>query len=208
MRSEQERDEISAYLDGESEQPEAVERLLQTDQETAAYLNQLRQASGQVRALPSPDVHPAFLARVMAGVAEIDAQRHRHRRWRFPLALCTAAMVLIMTGVSVFYVGSGEQPPSLPESAALQNPPQDVLLVTVLEEHMLENGTELPLVFAPEPSWQEATLADEEVELLDAMDSMLTASLELRLMLSEMDAMEGAAFYELLTEYYAGDHSI
>ena len=64
------RERISAFIDGEARAPKRVERLLRDDPQAAAYHRDLAALSRSIRTLEAPDVHPAFVTRVMAEVSE------------------------------------------------------------------------------------------------------------------------------------------
>ena len=61
---------LSAYLDGESEDPEAVERLLEGEPAVRRRFEVLKAQSASLRDLKLPEVGPAFATRVLAGVRE------------------------------------------------------------------------------------------------------------------------------------------
>jgi len=94
------RDQISAFLDGEARAPGAVERLLRDDPRAAAYHRELAALSRSIRTLEAPDVHPAFAARVMAEVSETRMAR-RAPRW---LLAGAPALVLAVALFAVVYL--------------------------------------------------------------------------------------------------------
>ena len=74
---------LSAYLDGESGDPEAVERLIGGDPAVRRRFEVLQAQSRALRALPPPEVSPAFAARVLAGARQ---ERFRPQRGWVALA--------------------------------------------------------------------------------------------------------------------------
>ena len=88
MKQEEINELLSAHLDGESEDPEAVERLLEGEPDVRRRFEILQSQSKALRSLPLPDVAPEFATRVLAGVRE--ERLSRHRRW-MPLVLPLAA---------------------------------------------------------------------------------------------------------------------
>lgn len=91
-------DELSDYIDGESRDPDRIARHLQFCPECARRHLELRKLSAHLRALPGPEVHPAFATRVLATLAESPAPAP----W-FPLAFPRFAAAAIMT----LLVGAG-----------------------------------------------------------------------------------------------------
>ncbi len=88
-------DELSAYIDGESRNPEFIARHLQSCPDCARRHVELLKLSGHLKALSAPEVHPAFVTRVVAHTVDIP----RARVW-FPLlsprrvaALCIVLLV-------------------------------------------------------------------------------------------------------------------
>ncbi len=73
---------ISAYIDGESDKPREVERLIETDAEAARLHRELSWMSMSMQALPAPEVHPAFATRIVAHVRE-QAVADAAPAWRF-----------------------------------------------------------------------------------------------------------------------------
>ena len=73
---------LSAYLDGESGDPEAVERLIGGDPAVRRRFEVLQAQSRALRALPPPEVSPAFAARVLAGARQ-SGFGHSAGGWRW-----------------------------------------------------------------------------------------------------------------------------
>ena len=87
--------ELSEYLDGESRDPERIARHLQSCPECARRQVELLKLSGHLKALRGPEVHPAFVTRVMAHTAETP----RTRAW-FPRMTPRIAAVLCIAGLA------------------------------------------------------------------------------------------------------------
>lgn len=102
------REEISAFLDGESSSPEAVERLLRDDPQAAAYHRELADLSRTLRSLEAPDTHPAFVTRVMAEVAETDMRRPVPRWLTIgsPAVALAAVLLVLAYTASPWYAGA------------------------------------------------------------------------------------------------------
>jgi hypothetical protein len=114
-------EELSAYLDGESRDPEYIARHLQSCPECARHHVQLLKLSGHLQALRGPDVHPAFVTRVVAHTAEIP----RARVWflQFSTRWAAAFLVLGLIAASTWTWR--------PETAAPAQPEQTVQRVNV-----------------------------------------------------------------------------
>lgn len=106
-------EELSAYIDGESRDADSIARHLQSCPDCARHHVQLLKLSGHLKALAGPDVHPAFVTRVVARTREVP----RSRLWFPRLApRWTAALVifgLVATGAWLGRPG-GEAPPEPP----------------------------------------------------------------------------------------------
>ncbi len=105
------KEQISAFLDGEARAPESVERLLRDDPQAAAYHRELAALSRSIRSLEAPEVHPAFATRVMAEVSETRMARPAPR-W---LLAGGPALVLAVALFAVVYL-------ALPWSAPAPDP--------------------------------------------------------------------------------------
>lgn len=88
--------ELSAYLDGESREPERIARHLQSCPACARRHMELLKISARLQAMKAPEVHPAFLTRVMARTVEAPPARS----WiaslapRFAAAACVIGLGL------------------------------------------------------------------------------------------------------------------
>ena len=77
-------EQISAYIDGESDAPHEAARLIETDAEAARLYRELSRMSSSMQTLAAPDVHPAFATRIAAHVRE-HAAADAAPVWRFVL---------------------------------------------------------------------------------------------------------------------------
>lgn len=104
-------EDISAYIDGESDQPEAVECLIKTNAEAAKLYAELSRTSTHLKALRAPDVHPAFATRVMAHIREAnDMAASGIPAWRrvvYSILSAATAAVLIAIAVWPFWPDRG-----------------------------------------------------------------------------------------------------
>jgi negative regulator of sigma E activity len=193
---------LSAYLDGESEDPDAVERLLESEPDVRRHFEVLKSHSEALRALPRPEVSPAFATRVLAGVRE--ARVKQHRGW-MPLVLPAAAVaaVVVVLGAVYFATQSPVEPATPPMANDIRSlhemDPQT--LDALLEEQFaaypgmmdeLEEGEQTML----DDPWDIATLF-----ALEEMADIISEDMELDMLIDELTADEKAVFRELLIQY-------
>jgi len=89
-------EELSAYLDGESGDADKMAALLQNDSAAARQYLEMAKLSAHLRALPAPDVHPAFATRVLAHIREGAPAPRRSRRWAWTAGLFAAAALVAL----------------------------------------------------------------------------------------------------------------
>ncbi|NUM56413.1 MAG: hypothetical protein HUU46_22475 [Candidatus Hydrogenedentes bacterium] len=126
---------ISAYIDGESEARGDVECLIKEDANAARLYAELSRLSVGMKALPAPDVHPAFVTRVMAHVRDVREAELATPAWRRVIptilgAVTAAAMIAI--AVWPFWPDKGitaptERDPLVAQVLHLRNQPDQVL---------------------------------------------------------------------------------
>jgi hypothetical protein len=154
---------ISAYLDGESDAPEKVARLIETDPEAARLFSELSRLSTGLKALPVPEVHPAFATRVMAHVRE-DRQAAgtaTSRRWVWMNVFgALAAGVVAVLAVWPFLPDKGftaptKSDPVIAEVLRLRNQPDQEL-----------NAQFGPLISEPEGTWAMAAETEGDIALV------------------------------------------
>ena len=88
--------ELSAYLDGESGDADKMAALIQQDSAAARQYLEMAKLSAHLRALPAPDVHPAFATRVLAHIREEAPAPRRSRRWAWTAGLFAAAAIVAL----------------------------------------------------------------------------------------------------------------
>ncbi len=208
MKKKEVGEELSAYLDNEANDPEAVARLLQRDAGAATRHMAMAKLSAHMRAMEAPEVDPAFTTRVVAQVREAqEARSARWRRMRAPMFAAAAAGLLVaMAGL--YALTTREQ--ELPTNQWAQVDPDAVM--EVLEEKLAEDPEALepswafeaasyPETGAPADPWVDA-LAGEDwfVAFADAYDS----NEDLGTLLFSLDESETEVFRELLVSYAQG----
>ena len=91
-------DELSAYLDGELAAGSTLESHVDSCDACLEQLESMRGVSRKLQDLPMPEIHPAFVQRVLAMISEQDSTRGRVSilRWVYSLAPVAVAAVLIL----------------------------------------------------------------------------------------------------------------
>lgn len=194
---------LSAYLDGESTEPEAVERLLREDAEAQRLFEVLKAQSEFVRGLPLPEVAPEFAARVLARAREEGVERHRG--W-MPLVLpfAAAATVVLMLGAVYFATLSSPGPSGHPfeDAVAHWRHADPEALDAALLEGLAEVREEAVLLeYAYGVESVEAFLDPADVLALAQMADVIDNEVELDALLDELTPGEEVVFRELLLEY-------
>lgn len=101
MSDHKKRDEISAYLDGESAAPERVETMLTVTSELSEYHVRLSRVSERMRAWPEAEPRPGFSKRVVAHI-ESNREEESARRWLAPMRAYMAVAILLVVGIVSF----------------------------------------------------------------------------------------------------------
>lgn len=107
-------DQLSAYMDGRANNPQAIEQHLGQCAQCRAYLDQLRSISAQLRDLTGPAVKPEFATRVMGAVRQTRPEPRRP--WFIWLGLpvaATAAVILVLTGLATTQRPPAQDPTSV-----------------------------------------------------------------------------------------------
>ncbi len=197
-------EELSAYLDDEAADPEAIVRLIRENPEAADHLDRLKDASERVQVLPPPDVHPAFATRVMAAVAE--NQKARTWRWRRRAVTAIASTMALLLAISVGILT--RTPESVHEPQAFNHEHDEELLLSLLETQDIDEALLLDEYMddgsiLTDP-WNEPVLLEEEAHILEAIDLMLLAEQDLDSAIADLGQDETMMFAELLDSYYLG----
>lgn len=103
-----EKEELSAFIDGEARNASKVRLHIEMCEECTAHLDALRSLQGSVQKLDEPDVHPAFATRVRATIEERALEPAPASWYRFGSTLFGIAALTLLT-VSLF----SERPASI-----------------------------------------------------------------------------------------------
>lgn len=207
MRQEDINELLSAYLDGESEDPEAVDRLLEQDAGVRRRFEIMKSHSEALRALTPPDVAPGFATRVLGGVRE--ERQKRHHRW-MPLVTPLAAVVavVVVVGLVYFAMQTPFRPSSPPGSAPMAN--NDTRALREMDPETLDSI--LAQEFAAHPGAMDEledgyeSVGNDRGDMtallaLDQMADVMAENVELEVLLEELNPDEKAVLRELLIEY-------
>jgi anti-sigma factor RsiW len=199
-------EEISAYIDGEARDPEAVQRLLDTNAEARAHYQALKRASEQVRALQAPDVHPAFATRVLANATDERMLRPRPRWWRRAAPALTAAALALLAAGGWLVLHQEPQGPTLDTAGRLEAL-ESVIEARVAEEEVgdtLPDWTPASADFGV-PIGSEADTGDAMVqpdeEFLLALEGAVPEPDTVDTLVDELDDSEAETFRTLLIDY-------
>lgn len=209
-------EELSAYLDGESENPDAMRLRIERDPDAARLAREWSGLSRDLGNLPAPKVHPAFSTRVMAHVRDsgrAGAFAGRFRWWA-PIATASLAAAVIAVGWWAYAPPAVEAPVDreralvryvmergdnavIDDIAAMiaQEPSvlDEAFVEAEHEELLLSDSTDIWLdVLADAPiSWE----STDAVDVQDGLDSLLES----------LSDEEAAALMEWLVQETLGE---
>jgi len=201
-------DELSAYLDGESADPERIERHLQRCASCARRYMELSKLSANLKAMPAPEVHPAFKTRVMAEVAAAGPVRKR-LSWRWAAGTAIVALAVV-AGAWFGLAPHGMDGRPAEAKVDLFSAEGEALLVAELEERLAESETGYS--WAPQSYMGEDELSDDlwldtlaETDLFDEFAVAVSTDNDLDSLLAALGDDGLDTFRELLTEYATED---
>jgi len=140
-------EELSAFLDGEAQHPDEIERQIGQSEETAGRYRALSKISTHVRSLPALDARPGLSGRVAASLAESKSSR----RFVWPLRAAAAVMA----------------------GAAFAT----ILVVTDLDENTLPPASEMAVIVPGPVVPVEVTASGNEKDLVAELERRLAAEL-------------------------------
>ncbi len=211
-------EEISAYVDGQADDPALVEQWLREDAASAAayaQLKRLRHAAGQ---LPEPEPSAAFATRVMAHIREEGAPAGRGRHWAWLTISATTLAAVLAVGMAAFLLFTGQEgitDAERFEAARYVEIDPDALeetLTTQLEQEFAASGASDPLnfdsPFDAHAGWMdEPGLPGTQPETGERLAAVAGAALEvieadmtLEDILASLTPAEREAFGQLLAE--------
>ncbi len=200
-------EELSAYLDGESEEPERTEAHLQSCAECARALAQMQSLSANIGALPGVEADAFFAERVTARVTHAGNVSPAWRLWNRPrvaLGLGFAAALLIGVFGYLLAAPAGHRlhPAEYEQFAASASPP------------IVPGESADPPAYTPEPESVEDVSPEDMIAELATTDWFLVLAAswddndDLDAMLESMDSDEAEAFATLAREYSEKDVTI
>jgi len=201
-------EELSAFLDGEADQPDAVRRALEEDAALCGRADAYRKMGDGLKALPKPDVHPAFATRIMAAIEEAEPAPRRSLRWFWAAGCAAAALValaLLLRTAPTTEPSGIQLTESSPATAEPLSDDSSVLNEMALR---LESGEDLALFedeaagTSPDldPNWLD-TLYDEVYASLETYDDAPLGQEDFLVTLETLDAPERETLDALLRSY-------
>jgi len=198
-------EELSTYIDGEAEEPEQVAEHLRSCASCARLHEELLNLSGHVRALPSVEVRPEFLTRVMANAgAARGRQRSGFGLAGLRLALAAGLAVLALVA-AVLYTARGPMRTPAPAESALRQTGDTGLAQGLAKVQATETGETFEDT-GGQGSFDGASVDEmiaglSETEWFGTLAADWEAEDDLDAMLNSMGEDEEADFRNLLREY-------
>ncbi len=173
-------EELSAYLDGEASDARGVEELVRREPALARRSEDYTRLGALLRSLPEPDVHPAFVTRVVAHA--VEAGPAPAWRWWQVLVPAFSCVVIALVALSVWQAQPTTNPqlasqaPSQPENITLRKDWTDEESVVGAMETLIDQGVVLE-VYAGEDGVEVASEVETEttVEIPAVSTEPLTA---------------------------------
>lgn len=200
---------LSAEVDGSAGDPAALEAALRAYPDLERRLRQMKTLSARLRELPAPDVHPAFVTRVMARIAEEPQPRATH--WLRWLPVPLAAAVAVVIGFALF-PGTAGKPASAPAEmtpvatavpvAASKLPADDIFDLAAVEPLGLRDTVD---------GMYDDTLADDPAErslILTSVEQAVEANLDLESVLQSLTPDEIDALRMLIQQNGSSEGSL
>jgi hypothetical protein len=202
-------DELSAYIDGESRHPEMLAGHIGSCLDCARRHAELARLSRRLRELPAPDVHPAFLTRVVARAAE--AEPESGRRWLAFLPAGAGALALVLVAAAWTILRLTAEPVNPPVAVLPASWSEDLdadRLTEFLAWQMAEDSDGMQALATPwtEPVVPQETTGEMLAELaqsdwFDSFASEVSADQEVDELLATLTPTETEALKELLSWY-------
>lgn len=203
MNRDKEKEFLSAYLDGEIENADAVRRQLQQDEALAHHYVQYQKISAHLKAMPEPETDPAFTQRVMTQVKEASQKRPLFwTRQARPMAVAAGLLLIVGLAVPLFW-----QSPA-PRSDHSARVPVDEARITAEIVRLLEAGADDSIlvedqVLGEEGEIEVGVLVDwlaGEVELAQQEDMWQTSD-DVWMAMEQLEQAELEEFKILLEAY-------
>lgn len=142
MKSQKRWEDISAYFDGEMDNPAEFERLLEEDADARQRLEHIQNLSRQIQILPEPELNYSMAPRVIARLEDAPSSTFS---WWFRVGTPLAAAASLVAIVAVAALSMLQTP------GVSTNTPGEMLAVAELP--LVEEDIETPYVAAADTSW-------------------------------------------------------
>lgn len=211
MKKNRTHDEISAYLDGEASDPDAVARLIQKDADAARRYMELSKLSAHMKAMSASETGPDFCSRVLKAVEEIHPPKFA---WR-PVLMPAAAFAILVIAAAVAWFELAETPRGGLQTAqgqrAVKAFPEEALearLQTLSDEYVESAIVTTGFAGFEQDAWTESEIPTDELlttiaspDTFAEMSDELDAEDDLDSILARLNQDECEAFEMLLREY-------
>jgi len=191
---------LSAHLDDEHPDAEALERALQRDEERAKRAMQYRKLGANLKALPAAEPSPAFRTRLMAQIRETEpARRPSWSRRLIPGAIAVAAVAVLITLVSW---PDRTAPPGNDTEWQLSS--SDVselesMLETRFEQASDDELRQYAVIAEANEAWDR--VEPPEAELFDKLAIELTHETDIEFLLTSLSDEEETELRSMLLDY-------
>jgi hypothetical protein len=185
-------DEISAYIDGESETPEQTAEHILLCPECMKLHQELTGLSTHLKALQTADPGPAFVTRVTALAAEQNRghwfRRHITLRLRFASVIALATCVICVGVFAFLHNKPSANTPNAPYNATRAIENDDNLADASLSDNEEDLTGEDLLESLAETDWSVCIATDWETDDVDAI-------------INDMNQDEAEALVDVVREY-------
>jgi len=198
-------EELSAYIDGESRDPERTADHLRLCADCARRHRELLSLSTHVSALPGAETGPEFLTRVVARASELRDGPRLWWAWAGPrLAAACGLAAAVLLGFFL-YQGAGPANPAVSSQTALRKSEPEPTVETRVASDDLEvaevSDDPTGLEYGDEFSTDDMITGLAETEWFVVLASAWDDDDDLDAMLESMDKDEAETFEDLLREY-------
>ena len=194
---------LSSYLDGESKDPEAVERLLEKDPTVRRRYDVLRSQSQALRRLPMQEVAPEFSAGIVVRLRE--QQLKPHRGWiarAAPWTLVAAAVLVLAAVYQAIQTPPESRVPSMAKESRIWREVSPDVLDSILLERIASDPDALD---ALESVYGRIFPDAEDLYRSNDVPLSLHEDLPLDIWIENLNPGEQAVFRELLLAYAMED---
>ena len=179
-------EELSAYIDGTSSKPGRVADHLTHCPECTRRCREFSALSARLHALPEPELHPAFVTRVMAHASETHPEPKARWAWAWPRTLLAGGLATVLT-LGIFLAVSGRE-----------GRPDTAMRVAETEPYYAPEGTG---TFGDEVSTEDLVAGLADTEWFVTLAAAWEDDDDLDAVIQSLNSDETVTFEKLLREY-------